>query len=204
MEDEIANAPELTAKQGTDIVLLLANPAIPSGMRTAVSRVVNVKVTGVKTRKKSGQTTFVAQQCPTFDNFGTKKFWDLLMDPSTCPSRVIACVSFLMERMGLVHGDAAAWTAALSTIIGAAITRGTHHQAEISADDAYLLLQKLKKICGARQRGKNFPIMVRSRSSQRARISFNEISLTSSTSRIRITRDSRTMRQHLVLLTKCY
>lgn len=143
MEEAIANAPELEAKQGTEIVLMMGSPAIPCGMRTSIARAVSSKVTGVKAKKGGKQTTFIAQECPEFQNLGTKKMWDALLDPNGSPSTSLANVAFVMERLGCTNGSSPSWVSAVSCIIGANMTKTGN--GAVNPGDAYTLLNRLKK-----------------------------------------------------------
>ena len=144
MERKVSEAPELTARQGTEIVMMLGNPALPASMRAAISRVVNMRVTGVGIKPGKGISSAAPQSCLTIENYGNRKFWEVLCNPRSDPSRVLAMVAYTMERMGLVHADNGTWIAATATII-AANAQATSNQLEFNPNDAYMLLQKLKK-----------------------------------------------------------
>ena len=144
MERKVSEAPELTVRQGTEIVMMLGNPALPASMRAAISRVVNMRVTGVGIKPGKGISSATPQSCLTIENYGNRKFWEVLCNPRSDPSRELAMVAYTMERMGLVHADNGTWIAATATII-AANAQATSNELEFNPNDAYLLLQNLKK-----------------------------------------------------------
>ena len=106
MEATIAESPPIPATEGTGIIMLLGQSAFPAGMRAAMARAINAKVSGLNVNQ--------SPSCLNVEVFFTRLIWDKTSDKQY--NGCLVEIAHLFERAGLVYATEHTYVSAFSAL----------------------------------------------------------------------------------------
>ncbi len=154
LEQKIATADALTYPQGTEIIKLLANPAVPGYMRTTLARAINSKCSGFKTNQ-SGVAKAAAQTCQNPENFLPIWVWDLIADKDSTYNKILSALELVFERLGLTSGNEPTYANTIAALLLARL--GGDRAFQVSPDDALKMETDLKNLVRKRTKRVKLP-----------------------------------------------